>query len=231
MKYVCGICGYIYDDAKESVKFEDLPDDWKCPMCGAPKSVFEPMLDSTNETNNDTKVENNELNNEINNVEENILDEEFDEDMTKLSIGQLSILCSNLARGCQKQYKPEEEKLFKEISDYLAKVTPKEENANFDNLVNSVNNDLSDLFKSSNSNVDEVKDRGAKRSLVWSEKVTRMISSLLSNYQRQGEAMFEGKEIWICTVCGFIYVGDKLPERCPVCKVPNNKFQKVSGRV
>lgn len=232
MKYVCGICGYIYDDAKESVKFEDLPDDWKCPMCGAPKSVFEPVIE---ENSNDDKVEDvkTELveDNSNNNYDNENLDEEFDEDMRQLSIGQLSILCSNLARGCQKQYKSEEEKLFKEISDYLAKVTPKEENANFDNLVSSVNSDINDLFKSTNATVDGVGDRGAKRSIVWSEKVTRMISSLLSNYQKQGEAMFEGKEIWVCTVCGFIYVGDKLPERCPVCKVPNSKFQKVSGRV
>ena len=40
-KYRCTICGYIYDDAKEKIKFEDLPDDWKCPLCGAPKSLFE----------------------------------------------------------------------------------------------------------------------------------------------------------------------------------------------
>lgn len=39
-KYQCSICGYIYDDSKEKVKFEDLPDDWKCPLCGAPKSLF-----------------------------------------------------------------------------------------------------------------------------------------------------------------------------------------------
>ena len=39
-KYKCPLCGYIYDDAKESVKFEDLPEDWKCPLCGAPKSLF-----------------------------------------------------------------------------------------------------------------------------------------------------------------------------------------------
>ena len=30
----------IYDDAKETVKFDSLPDDWKCPLCGAPKSMF-----------------------------------------------------------------------------------------------------------------------------------------------------------------------------------------------
>lgn len=40
-KYRCKICGYIYDDSKEEVKFEDLPDSWKCPLCGASKSMFE----------------------------------------------------------------------------------------------------------------------------------------------------------------------------------------------
>jgi len=36
----CTICGYIYDDAKEGTKFEDLPDDWSCPVCNAPKDAF-----------------------------------------------------------------------------------------------------------------------------------------------------------------------------------------------
>ena len=40
-KYRCLLCGYIYDDAKETINFEDLPDDWKCPICGAEKSMFE----------------------------------------------------------------------------------------------------------------------------------------------------------------------------------------------
>ena len=39
-KYQCSLCGYIYDDNEEKIKFEDLPDDWKCPLCGAPKSLF-----------------------------------------------------------------------------------------------------------------------------------------------------------------------------------------------
>lgn len=39
-KYQCSVCGYIYDDSKESVKFEDLPDDWKCPRCGVGKELF-----------------------------------------------------------------------------------------------------------------------------------------------------------------------------------------------
>lgn len=40
-KYRCKICGDIYDEKKEGVKFEDLPDSWVCPKCGVPKSLFE----------------------------------------------------------------------------------------------------------------------------------------------------------------------------------------------
>lgn len=39
-KYKCQLCGHIYDEEKEGVKFEDLPDDWVCPMCLAPKDMF-----------------------------------------------------------------------------------------------------------------------------------------------------------------------------------------------
>ena len=35
MKYVCQLCGYVYDEAAEGVPFQDLKDDWKCPLCGA----------------------------------------------------------------------------------------------------------------------------------------------------------------------------------------------------
>ncbi len=36
----CTVCGYIYDDVKEGTKFENLPDDWSCPVCNAPKDAF-----------------------------------------------------------------------------------------------------------------------------------------------------------------------------------------------
>ena len=48
-KYECAICGYIYDpkagdpdnDVAPGTTFENLPDDWVCPVCGASKDVFE----------------------------------------------------------------------------------------------------------------------------------------------------------------------------------------------
>jgi flavin reductase (DIM6/NTAB) family NADH-FMN oxidoreductase RutF/rubredoxin len=47
-KYVCDVCGYVYDpekgDPDNGVKpgtaFEDIPGDWVCPVCGAPKDQF-----------------------------------------------------------------------------------------------------------------------------------------------------------------------------------------------
>lgn len=39
-KWKCSVCGYIYDEAREEVPFAELPDDWTCPVCGAPKSAF-----------------------------------------------------------------------------------------------------------------------------------------------------------------------------------------------
>ncbi len=47
-KYVCDVCGYVYNpeegDPDNGIEpgtaFEDLPDDWQCPVCGAPKSEF-----------------------------------------------------------------------------------------------------------------------------------------------------------------------------------------------
>ena len=47
-KYVCTACGYVYDPAQgdpdsginPGTPFEDIPDDWVCPVCGAPKSMF-----------------------------------------------------------------------------------------------------------------------------------------------------------------------------------------------
>lgn len=47
-KYICDLCGWEYDEAKgdpengiaPGTKFEDLPKDFVCPLCGAAKSVF-----------------------------------------------------------------------------------------------------------------------------------------------------------------------------------------------
>ncbi len=40
-KWVCDVCGYVYDPAEnDNVPFEELSDDWVCPLCGVGKSDF-----------------------------------------------------------------------------------------------------------------------------------------------------------------------------------------------
>lgn len=48
MKYICSLCGYVYDEEEgvpdegipAGTKFEDLPEDFVCPLCGAGKDEF-----------------------------------------------------------------------------------------------------------------------------------------------------------------------------------------------
>jgi len=39
-RFRCSVCGYVFDEEREGKKFSELPDDWVCPVCGAPKSAF-----------------------------------------------------------------------------------------------------------------------------------------------------------------------------------------------
>ena len=39
-KYRCKTCGFIYDESKEKILFNNLPDDWVCPLCGVGKDMF-----------------------------------------------------------------------------------------------------------------------------------------------------------------------------------------------
>ncbi|MCR5491600.1 MAG: rubredoxin [Bacilli bacterium] len=207
MKYICQICGYVYDDDVEKVPFEQLPDDWTCPLCGAAKSDFrkeEPLEKPKQEEG------------------------PIESDDVPLNAGELSTVCSNLARGCEKQYMPEEAKLFKELADYFDRIRPSETNHKVEDLISRINADIEEypLLK---DYCLQNEDRGAARVGVWGERVSRMLITLLNRYQQKGEAMLEGTKIWVCSVCGFVYVGDEPPRICPVCKVPDWKFEEVGG--
>jgi rubredoxin len=41
MKYVCVVCGYVYDEEAEGTLFSELPEDYACPLCGVGKDQFE----------------------------------------------------------------------------------------------------------------------------------------------------------------------------------------------
>ncbi|MEG1404612.1 MAG: rubredoxin [Oscillospiraceae bacterium] len=218
-KYVCSICGFVYDEAAgipsagiaPGTTWEALPEAWTCPLCGASKSEFKEQQTAATPTKAQPAPQ------EI-------------AEMRELTIGELSALCSNLARGCEKQYLKEESSLFTQLSDYFKSKTPNEDNANTHELLALVQKDLNEGFVNANAVAGDVHDRGALRALVWSEKVTRILNSILTRYEKDGDAFLANTNVYVCETCGFVYVGDTPPDICPVCKVPSFKIVKVERR-
>lgn len=213
MRYVCSICGYVYDEAKQGKPFAALPETWTCPLCGAAKSAFAPEAAAKSAAPAPTVAP----------------PAPAHGDMQKLSPGALSILCSNLARGCEKQYKEEEAALFREIAAWFAAAAPAAEETGVDALASRIGEDLA-AYPALNAAAVQAGDRGTQRICVWGEKVTAILKTLLERYRREGEAMLRDTDIWVCSVCGFAYVGKEPPQLCPVCKVPAWKFEKIEGR-
>lgn len=147
-----------------------------------------------------------------------------------MSAMEMSVICSNLSRGCEKQYQTEEAESFQKLADFFRRKAELAENPEVKELSEQVEKDLEKHYPYANAVSEEISDRGALRSLVWSEKVTKMLNSLLKRYEQEGDAMLQYTGVYVCTICGFVYVGDSVPELCPVCKVPNWKFEKVEGR-
>jgi rubrerythrin len=209
MRYICSICGYVYDE-EGNIPFEELPEDWKCPLCGAAKADFKP----------EGAAEPAAVLKEAPSVES---------DMKPLTAIETSALCTNLAKGCEKQYQPEQAAAFRELAAWFASRNLAAADPSFEKLLEKVNGDLSEGYPAANTVSRQEGDRGALRSLTWGEKVTRILKSLLTRYAREGDSMLENTGVYVCTICGFVYVGNELPEVCPVCKVPNRKFEKIGG--
>ena len=208
VRYVCQICGYVYDEARNS-PWEALPDDWRCPLCGAAKADFRP--EGAQPPASAAPVSS------------------FPDELRPLSAMELSAVCSNLAKGCEKQYLPEQAAAFTRLAQWLKGQAEPVRDAAFSSLLEKIELDLREGYPAAGAAAGESRDRGALRSLAWSEKVTRMLASLLSRYRNEGDAMLDNTGVWVCTICGFVFIGDTPPERCPVCKVPNRKFEKIGG--
>ena len=209
-KWICQICGYVYDEEKEGVPFSQLPDSWVCPLCGASKASFSPEGGAEEKPQAPAPV--------------------IQEDLEEFSPGILAAVCSNLARGCEKQYQEEEAALYRQLADFFTAAVPSSPQNTLEDLASLVSQDLEKGYPILHSAAKAEGDRGTQRICVWGEKVTRIADALLKRYQKEGEAFLKGTRVWVCSVCGFIYVGDSAPELCPVCKVPAWKFDAVEGR-
>ena len=186
-QYICSICSYTYDEAKgipeagiaPGTKWKDLPEDWKCPLCGADKSQFREKTEQTKPTATPDKPH----------VEK------------ELSAMEMSIICSNLARGCEKQYLPQQAEDFRKLATFFRSKAEPVQEPSVKKLLELIENDLSVGYPYGNAVSADKPDRGALRCQVWSEKVTRMLDSLLKRYEAEGDKMLANTGVWVCTVC------------------------------
>ncbi len=155
----------------------------------------------------------------------------MEEDMREMLPEELRAVCSNLSKACSKQMREEEAALFGKLSAYYGEQTKEQEGSTFEALSSLIEQDLSEGYPKASKAVSEELDRGALRALVWGEKATKFLKSLLSRYEKQGSALLENTSVYVCDICGYVYVGDKLPDVCPVCKVPSFKILPVRKEV
>lgn len=218
-KYICTICGYIYDEDKgypeaditPGTLWKDIPDSFKCPLCGATKDDFKKVTEERSKIKVSSNTESYaKLPDEI-----------------KYSPLELSAIFSNLAKGCEKQYDMEMAGFYNELSSFYNVKSDIDTEPNFENLQNLLNEELDSFFSMVNEIAGKIHDRGSLRALKWAEQVTRMINSHLKKVNSGSIDFIENMNIHVCEICGFIHIGEEKPEICPVCKVPNSKMIKI----
>ena len=214
-KYLCTVCGHVYDEdagdeknhiAKQTA-FGDLPEKWTCPVCGAFRSKFRELPDVHAAETPKPKQDSPKI-----------------PDLTRL---KQSIICSSLARGCEKQYKPDSAAIFTSLAKELKESLPKAENVSFAALQKDVEHDIASLIPTAKKVAENHHDRGALRALTWAEKVSRIQHSLLERHAAEGPNLTRDKTVYLCPVCGFIFIDTHAPSKCPVCSVPDWKFEIV----
>lgn len=119
-QYICSICGYICEEAVGG-PWEALPDNWKCPLCGADKSAFREKAETARPQAAPDKPH----------VER------------ELSAMEMSIICSNLARGCEKQYLTRQMEDFRKLADFFRSKEEPAKEASTQKLLELIEQDLS----------------------------------------------------------------------------------------
>lgn len=151
----------------------------------------------------------------------------MEDDVRMMTNGELLALCSNLQKACSKQMRTDEALLFGKLAAYYDQQPKTQGRASYQMLLDRINEDLSKGYAEANAEASQAKDRGAMRALVWGEKVSKLLKSLLMRYEKQQQSLLENTQVYVCEICGFVYVGETPPDICPICKVPSFKILPV----
>jgi|GEM_PF-6499 len=203
-RWVCTVCGYVYDG---EVPFEQLPADWKCPICGQPKSVF--------------VIEKAEENKTTKNLMEAFAGE-----------SQANRKYMTYAKKAEAEGKKNAAKLFSAASDAETIHALKE--FEIAGKINSTSDNLLDAVKGETHEYQDIYPEFIKTAEAEGNKAAAMIFTYAMKaeeahaklYKEALDSINNDEEIfyYLCPVCGNI---EKfIPERCSICGIPGSKFIK-----
>jgi len=212
-KYRCSICGYIHEG--------ELPEDFKCPKCRQPASVFV-LLDEKVESVNKyagTKTEKNLLEAFSGESQARNKYTYFASIAQREGYDQLSEIFLKTARNEQEHARIWFEELGG-LSDTAANLLQAAEGENYEWT------DMYDRFakEAEEEGFPELAERFRRVAAIEKAHEERY-RALLKNVEMQ-QVFEKGEEtMWECRVCGHLVMGKKAPEVCPVCKYSKSYFE------
>lgn len=212
-KWKCSICGYIHEGA--------LPEDFKCPICNQPASVFEKISDEGTKNNKyaGTKTEKNLAEAFAGESQARNKYTYFANIAQREGFDQLSEIFLKTARNEQ-----EHAKIWYEELGHLGKTA--------ENLLAAAegeNYEWTDMYKrfakeAEEEGFTELAERFRKVGEIEKAHEERY-RALLKNVEMQ-QVFEKGEEtMWECRICGHLVMGQKAPEVCPVCKYSQCYFE------
>ena len=216
MRYICSICGYVYDEEKEGVPFSGLPDTWVCPLCRAAKSLFAPERQPETASAPVTPALSRETN----------VPDEAPELLSPWSSPPCAPTWPEAARSSTRRRKRPYFRRLPTISRRRLP-PPRMTAAAWQACSRMI---WTGGIRLSTAPPESWATAAPRESASGGEKVTMILNSLAQRYRAEGPSFLKYTQIWVCSVCGFVFVGNEPPELCPVCKVPAWKFDKIEGR-
>ncbi len=212
-KYRCSVCGYIHEG--------ELPEDFKCPRCNQPESVFV-LLDEKEESVNKysgTKTEKNLLEAFSGESQARNKYTYFASIAQREGYEQLAEIFLKTARNEQ-----EHARIWFEELGGLGNTA-----ANLLQAAEGENYEWTDMYKGFAKDAEEegfpeLAERFRRVAAIEKAHEERY-RALLKNVEMQ-QVFEKGEEtMWECRVCGHLVMGKKAPEVCPVCKYSKSYFE------
>ena len=214
VKYRCTICGYIYEG--------ELPEDFVCPLCKQPASVFEKIEEAPAEGKSryaGTKTEKNLMDAFAGESQARNKYTYFAAVAQREGYEQLADIFLQTARNEQEHARV----WFEELGNLGTTAE------NLKAAAEGENYEWTDMYDRMAKEADEegfhdLAERFRKVGAIEKAHEERYLA-LLNNVEMQ--KVFEKSEetMWECRVCGHLVVGKKAPEVCPVCKASQSFFE------